>query len=277
MRILNGKKIAQAISRELKKKIVQGKTKPGLGVVLVGDDKASRLYVSLKQKAAKEIGMKFKLIKLPEKTGEKEILEEIKKLNNDKNIHGIIVQLPLPKNINKQKIISAINPKNDVDGFHKENIKLFLAGKERFVPVFPGAILELIKSSKKDIRGGKALVIANSDEFGKVMVVAASRLELKAEYILQKDLKKNSEKIKNADVVITACGVPGLITGKMLKTGAVVIDGGISKIGKKTLGDVDFKSTKKLSGFLSPVPGGVGPVTVAMLLKNTFETMKKFH
>lgn len=261
--------------QDLKKKIAKEKTKPGLGVVLVGDDKASKLYVSLKKKAAKEIGMKFKLVKLPEETGEKEILEKIEKLNADKNIHGIIVQLPLPKNINKSKIINAIDPKKDVDGFHRENIKLFLAGKERFVPVFPGAIMKLIEESGKDLIGAQALVAANSKEFGEMMKVFLERKGVLAEYVLRKDLKKNLEKIKKADIVVSACGIPGLVTGAMLKNGAVVVDGGISKIGKKTLGDIDFKSTKKLAGFLSPVPGGVGPVTVALLLKNTFEAMKK--
>lgn len=275
MQILNGKKISQAILRELKSKIDKEKVKPGLGVVLVGDDKASRIYVGLKQKAAKEIGMKFKKVKLSEKTGEREILEEIKKLNNDKNIHGIIVQLPLPKHLNANKIISAIDPQKDVDGFHKENVKLFLAGRERFVPVFPGAIMKLIEASRKKLAGTSALVIANSKEFGEMMEVFLEKKGVRANYILQKNVKNNLEKIKKADILVSACGIPGLVNGKMIKNGAVVIDGGITKKGKKTLGDVDFESTKKLTGFISPVPGGVGPVTVAMLLQNTYEAMKK--
>lgn len=275
MKILNGKKIGQAILWDLKKKIAKEKTKPGLGVILIGNDKASKLYVNLKQKAAKKISMKFRKIKLSKKAGEKEITKEIKKLNNDKNIHGIIVQLPLPGHLKTGRIIGAINPQKDADGFHKENVKLFLAGRERFVPVFPGAIMKLIEESRKNIKKAQALIVANSREFGEMMEIFLKKKGARAEYILQKDLKKNLEKIKNTDVVITACGKPGLIIGEMLKNDAVLIDGGISKVGKKTLGDVDLNSTKKISGFISPVPGGVGPVTVACLLKNTYEAMKK--
>jgi len=275
MKILNGNKIGQAILRDLKRKIAQEKTKPGLGVVLIGNDKASQIYVSLKEKACLEIGIVFRMIKLNAKVKEKEILGEIRKLNNDKDIHGIIVQLPLPDRLNTNKIISIIDPKKDVDGFHKENVKLFLEGEERFVPVFPGAIMKLIEESGRNLRNARTLVAANSKEFGEMMKMFLERKGADAEYVLQKDFKKNLEKIKNADIVVSACGVPEMITGEMLKNGAVMIDGGISKKGKKTLGDVDFNSTKKLSGFLSPVPGGVGPVTVACLLKNTYEAMKK--
>ena len=275
MKILNGNKIGQAILRDLKRKIAQEKTKPGLGVVLIGNDKASQIYVSLKEKACLEIGIVFRMIKLNAKVKEKEILGEIRKLNNDKDIHGIIVQLPLPDRLNTNKIISIIDPKKDVDGFHKENVKLFLEGEERFVPVFPGAIMKLIEESGRNLRNARTLVAANSKEFGEMMKMFLERKGADAEYVLQKDFKKNLEKIKNADIVVSACGVPEMITGEMLKNGAVMIDGGISKKGKKTLGDVDFNSTKKLSGFLSPVSGGVGPVTVACLLKNTYEAMKK--
>lgn len=280
MEILNGKKIGRAILQSLREKIAQEKTKPGLGVVLVGDNAASEIYVELKKKAAGEIGMNFELIKMPEGTEEKDILKKIAELNNDEKIHGIIVQLPLPENLKTEEIISAIDPKKDVDGFHEENVKMFLSEQERFVPVFPGAIMKLIESAKggqveKDLKNAKALVLANSREFGEMMQRFLERKGALAEYVLQKDLKKNFEKIKNADVLITACGVPNLITGEMLKNGAVVIDGGISKIGEKTFGDVDFESVKNLSGHLSPVPGGVGPVTVAMLLQNTYEAMKK--
>lgn len=280
MEILNGKKIGRAILQSLREKIAQEKTKPGLGVVLVGDNAASEIYVELKKKAAGEIGMNFELIKMPEGTEEKDILKKIAELNNDEKIHGIIVQLPLPENLKTEEIISAIDPKKDVDGFHEENVKMFLSEQERFVPVFPGAIMKLIESAKggqveKDLKNAKALVLANSREFGEMMQRFLERKGALAEYVLQKDLKKNFEKIKNADVAITACGVPNLLNGEMLKNGAVVVDGGISKIGEKTFGDVDLDSVKNLSGHISPVPGGVGPVTVAMLLQNTYEAMKK--
>lgn len=275
MEILDGNKIGRAILQDLQEKIVKEETNPGLGVVLVGADEASKIYVGLKEKTAKEIGMEFRKIELPEKSEEDEILEKIKELNEDENIHGIIVQLPLPDHLDANRIISAINPQKDVDGFHKENVKLFLEGQERFVPVFPGAIMKLIEESSRNLKNASALVVANSKEFGEMMKIFLERNGAEAEYVLQKDLKNNLEKIKKTDIVVSACGVPGLIMGEMLKNGAVVIDGGISKVGKKTLGDVDFESVKNLSGFLSPVPGGVGPVTVACLLKNTYEAMKK--
>ncbi len=280
MEILDGNKIGRAILQNLKEKIAKEETKPGLGVVLIGDDKASKIYVGLKEKTAKEIGMEFRKIELPEKSEEDKILEKIKELNEDENIHGIIVQLPLPEHLDANKIIGAIDPQKDVDGFHKENVKLFLEGQERVVPVFPGAIMKLIESAqggqgKNSLNGLYSVVVANSKEFGEMMKIFLERNGAEAEYVLQKDLKNNLEKIKKADIVVSACGVPGLITGEMLKNGAVVIDGGISKVGQKTLGDVDFESVKNLSGFLSPVPGGVGPVTVACLLKNTYEAMKK--
>jgi methylenetetrahydrofolate dehydrogenase (NADP+)/methenyltetrahydrofolate cyclohydrolase len=275
MKILNGKKIGQAILQDLKKKIAKEKIKPSLGVVLVGNDKASKIYVGLKKKAAGEIGMKFKLMKFSDKTEEKEIRKAIEKLNKDENVHGIIVQMPLPKHLNSKRIIKSINPKKDVDGFHKKNIQLFLSGEESFAPVFPGAIMKLIEKSGKNLKNAKALAVVNSKEFGEMMVAVLKRKGAKAEYVLRKDLKNNLKKIKKANVLISACGIPGLINGIMVKNGAVVIDGGIAKVGKKTLGDVDSKSTKKLSGFISPVPGGVGPVTVAMLLQNTYEAMKK--
>lgn len=275
MRILNGKKISQDILLNLKKKIAKEKVKPGLGVVLVGNNKASQIYVGLKGKACQEVGINFNLVKLSGKCSDEKVLEKIEKLNKDKSIHGIIVQLPLPKPLNKSKIIGAIDPRKDVDGFHKNNVKLFLQNKNRFVPVFPGAILKLIEASRRKIAKSKAIIIANSKEFGEIMKILLNRKGAQTDYTLRKDIGKNLEKIKKADIIVSACGIPNLVNGEMMKNGAVVIDGGIVKKGKKTLGDVDLESTKKMSGFISPVPGGVGPVTVAMLLQNTFEAMKK--
>jgi methylenetetrahydrofolate dehydrogenase (NADP+)/methenyltetrahydrofolate cyclohydrolase len=259
MKLLEGKGVAEKMLRDLKKKIAKSKTKPGLAVILVGNNKASELYVSLKARAAGEIGMDFWLLKFSAKDTEKDILQAIRELNQDKNIHGIIVQLPLPAKLDTQRIINAIDLKKDADGFSSVN------------PVFPQAIVKLIEASGENVIGRKAVVIANSDKFGKVMTAALKIKKIKAEYVLISNIKSQISNIKEADIIVTAVGKSKFIKGTMIKKGAIVIDGGITKRGKKVLGDVDFQSVKKIAGFLSPVPGGVGPVTVACLLNNVFE------
>lgn len=256
MKLLKGKIVADKILRDLKIRIAKKKKKPGLAVILVGDNKASKLYVALKEKAANAVGINFHLIQFNKSESEKTILKEIKELDVDPMTHGIIVQLPLPKKFNTQKIIDAIGPKKDADGFSGKN------------PVFPQAILKLIESSGQKLKNKKAIVIANSKIFGEMMSETLKSKKINAEYILAKKPKSNLEKIKEADIVITAVGKSKLIRGVMLKKGAIVIDGGITKRGKKVLGDVDFESVSKVAGWLSPVPGGVGPVTIACLLQN---------
>lgn len=267
MKLLYGKPIADDILNRLKNDIYLDSEKPGLAVILVGNDQASQLYVSLKEKTAREIGMSFFRFDLTENIPENEILELIQKLNADEKVHGIIVQLPLPNGFDSEKIIFKIDPKKDVDGFcaKDENI---------LQPVFPRAIALLAESSKKNIAEKKAVVIANSDEFGKVMTKVLSQKNVLAEYFLAKDISSNLGKIGEADIVVSAVGSPGLLRGEMLKEGAIVIDGGIEKANGKVVGDVDFASTEEKSGFLSPVPGGVGPVTIACLLENVFLAFK---
>jgi methylenetetrahydrofolate dehydrogenase (NADP+) / methenyltetrahydrofolate cyclohydrolase len=275
MILLEGKKIAEKILAEIKKEIAESESRPGLGVVLVGNDEASRIYVSLKEKAAQQIGINFRKIKLPEGTSEKLILEEIEKLNSDKNIHGIIVQLPLPEGLNKEKIINAIDPKKDADGFISENLKKFFEGRTEIFPVFPSAILELIKSSKQKLNCKKAIILGNSEEFGKSMDFMLRNEGIESGYILRENFNKNLERIKQADILITACGEADLIKSEMLKDDVIVIDGGITKIDEKVVGDVDFKSVEFRNIFLTPVPGGVGPVTIACLLRNVWLEYKK--
>ncbi len=270
MKLLYGGPIAEKILSALKVDILRDVEKPGLAVILIGTNKASEIYVSLKEKKAKEIGMNFFLYNFVEKSSEKEILKCIEKLNQDEKVHGIIVQLPLPTGLETEKIIASIDPKKDVDGFHRENAEKFLKSEGEIFPVFPHAIMRLAESSGLDLKNKKAAVIANSKEFGKIMCAALAREGLIAEYITTEDVSRSLSKISEADVLVSAVGLPGLLRGEMFKQGAIVVDGGIEKVGNKIVGDVDFGSIEALEGFITPVPGGVGPVTIACLLENTF-------
>lgn len=274
MEILNGKKIADRILEDLRNKILQENLNPGLGVVLVGSDEASRIYVSLKGKAAEKVGIGFRKIGMEEDSSEEEVLAAVSELNADPTIDGIIVQLPLPGHLDKAKIIQAIDPEKDVDGFHNENIGKFFAGQERFFPVFPGAILELLKSAGGNLENKKAAIVCNSPEFGKMMQAVLEREGVRAQYFFREDMAAKAVDLRNADIVITACGEPGLIRGEMLEDGAIVIDGGITRVGDDVVGDVDPVSVQDLDGYVSPVPGGVGPVTIACLLRNVYKAKK---
>jgi methylenetetrahydrofolate dehydrogenase (NADP+)/methenyltetrahydrofolate cyclohydrolase len=201
------------------------------------------------------------------------VLEKIIELNGDEKVSGIIVQLPLPEKFQMQKIINSIDSRKDVDGFHPENEKSFLSGGASFWPVFPHAIIRLLESSREKLEDKKAVVVANSQRFGEVMVAALRKKNISGKYILAGELKNDS--LQEADIVITACGTPGKITGGMVKNGAIIIDGGITRSGDKTVGDVDFESVHNMAGFISPVPGGVGPVTIACLLENVYLAAKK--
>lgn len=274
MQLLLGKPAADRILAQLKENIGRETAKPGLAVILVGEDKASQIYVSLKEKRAQEIGINFFRFDFPRNSSTTKVIEKIEMLNKDSAVHGIIVQLPLPDGFDTEKIITSIDPKKDADGFHRENVTKFLQGSGNVWPVFPRAIMRLLESSGEILKGKKALVIANSDEFGRVMMAALERSNLSSDCILSSNISSNLEKIKGADVTISAVGSPGLLNGQMLKNGSVVIDGGIEEVNGKVMGDVDFGSTEALSGFITPVPGGVGPLTIACLLENTFQAFK---
>lgn len=285
MKLLEGKKISDKILANIKKKIKSEDSRIGLAVVLVVGNKSSEIYVRLKKKAAEKIGIKFYLYKFTRAAGEKQIIAKIKKLNADKKINGIIVQLPLPKKLNTQKIINAIDPRKDADGFHPDNLETYLEGKCEICPVFSSAIARIIQTVPKTefskiLKLGfrkelKAVIIANSKEFGSITEILLGREKINAKYILYKQWKKYLPQIKKADILISAVGKPKLIKAEMIKKGAIVIDGGITKKGKKVLGDVDFKSVKNKSAYLTPVPGGVGPVTIACLLENVYLLSKK--
>lgn len=274
MWLLKGKKIAGNILAGIRRNILQEKIRPELAVFLIGKNPESRLYASLKEKAAREAGIIFHKIYFSGSAKEQGILSKIEALNKNPQISSIIVQLPLPKKFDTQKIINAISPRKDADGFHPENLKLFFESKARLWPVFPKAILELLISSEQSLKDKHAIIIAKSDIFGKTMQKALEYKRIKGEYVLLNKLVQNKKIISQADIVISACGSCGIITGKMLKRDAIVIDGGISKKGKKIYGDVDFESAKSVASFLSPVPGGVGPVTIACLLENVCEAEK---
>lgn len=275
MHILDGKILAEEKSDRLARETRRSGKSPGLAVVLVGEDPASRIYVSLKERAAAHTGFVFRLIALPETSSRSAILKVIGDVNGDPSIQGIIVQLPLPQALQDctDEIVSAIDPAKDADGFHPENVRRFLAGDESGVyPVFPRAIVELLRSSREPLAGKNAAVACNSELFGSIMREALRREGVRtASVLLQGQIpsRESREALRVADIVVTACGVPGLVTGNMVKPGAIVIDGGITKLSNgKVVGDIDRESFRDRLGWLSPVPGGVGPMTVACLLEN---------
>lgn len=246
MKIINGKKIANQILLDLKKQIKLKKNKPCLAIVLVGDDSASHLYVQKKEEAAQKIGIEIRKYIFSRQVSEKEILDLVNSLNQDKQVNGILVQIPLPKNISADKVIQAIKPAKDVDGFVKES---------QFKSPFILAIERALQETGQDLTNKKVAVLVNSDTFGQAL---KSQLR-EVEFI--KDLRE-------ADVIITALGQPNIIKGNMIKQGVILIDGGISKQNGKVVGDIDQEAVKDKAKWLSPVPGGLGPLTVAFLLKN---------
>lgn len=272
MKLLKGEKIANKILTNVERDIRKLKIRPSLEVILVGNNKASKIYIALKKKAAKKVGIVFRAHKFFQNSTEKEIIQKIRELNRNEKVSGIIVQLPLPKNFNTQKIINTIDPRKDADGFSAKN---FLQ------PVFPKAILKLIEIKRKKLKNKKAVIITNSRKFGTAMRIALKKISKDSNYLVLKNKALQHPKIlkqlKSADIIISAIGKSGLITGDMIKKGAIIIDGGIVKIGKKVRGDVDIKSVKNVASFITPVPGGVGPVTIACLLENVYILEKNKH
>lgn len=275
MKLLEGKKVSEGILENLQAKIAAENIRPCLAVVLVGDDPASHLYVRLKEKAAAQVGIEIKKIVLSETVSQEEVVKTVKTLNDDKGVDGILVQLPLPEKFHMQEVIDALDPAKDIDGFHPENERLFVEGKALWDPVFPRAIFELIRSAGVSLSGKQAVVVGNSEIFGHMMLAMLSRFGIEGEFIRQNFVRCREASLMAADVVVSAVGVPGIITGKMLKPGAIVIDGGIAQLRDKVVGDVDKESVEHKDIFLSPVPGGVGPVTVACLLENVYWAVKK--
>ena len=276
--IIDGKKIAEELRAELKKKIIEFKATyksvPGLTVILIGEDPASKIYVKNKQKYAKDIGINSEIIKYQENVDEKTVLDKISKLNNDKKISGILVQLPLPKQINKKKIIDAILPEKDVDGFHPVNVGNLSSGYEGKVPCTPLGCYLLLRKVEKDLKGKHAVIIGRSNLNGKPMaqLLLKENCTVTITHSKTKDLKNEC---KRADIIIAAVGQPKLVKGDWVKKGAIVIDVGINKTANGLEGDVDFGEVSKVVKAITPVPGGVGPMTIACLLSNTIECFKR--
>ena len=281
MKIIDGNKLAGDIFLKIKQDINKSKDKkkPGLAVILIGEDPSSELYVKLKQKKAYELGVDFHLYRMDSDVPEDIVLETIDFLNNDDDIDGILVQLPLPNNLNVDRVVSKIDPNKDVDGFTKKNIDKFINGDKNVLwPVFPKALLSLAKFSGEDLNGKTAVIVGNSDIFTKAMVAACAREGLKVFRISCKDFQDRIDTIKNADVIFIACGQVSMLRDEHIKDGAIIIDGGINKIEDKVVGDVDIDISKsEKNGYLSPVPGGVGPVTIACLFGNLKELAYNKH
>jgi methylenetetrahydrofolate dehydrogenase (NADP+)/methenyltetrahydrofolate cyclohydrolase len=279
MKLLEGKPVAEKIYTRLKREILEHNLHPRLGVILVGDDAASHLYVTLKERAAERLGIHVEKKFLMESASQSDVEKILDALNRDANIHGILVQVPLPVHISSDEILRTIDLRKDVDGFHPENERRFRAGESAFFPVFPRAILELIRASGEKLSGKNAVVIGNSWRFGDMMCQVLSREDIRGKHIpcVECASSQGLYELKQADIVISACGKERTITGLMLKPGAIVIDGGIVKNGARVVGDVDRASVEELEGFLSPVPGGVGPVTIACLLSNVVEAAKRWE
>jgi methylenetetrahydrofolate dehydrogenase (NADP+)/methenyltetrahydrofolate cyclohydrolase len=290
MTIIDGKKTAQDIRAKLKIEIdklkTQGKTVPGLVAILAGDDPASEIYVKSKSKACTEIGMQTVTEKLSADTSEKELLELISQYNNNEKFHGILVQLPLPKHINEDKVIEAISPEKDVDGFHPVSVGNLVIGKEAFRSCTPAGIQELLIRYKIETKGKHVVVLGRSNIVGKPIV---NILLQKKEYansivtVCHSAAPDVSYYTKQADILIAAIGSPKFVKAEMVKHDVVVIDVGINRVedatakkGYRVVGDVDFEGVSKKASFITPVPGGVGPMTIAMLLKNTFEAFIKY-
>ena len=276
--IIDGKKIAETLRQKLKKEIIEIKSSfksvPGLTVILIGEDPASKIYVRNKEKSSKEIGINSEVIKYPENIEEKEVLSKIIELNKNKKVSGILVQLPLPKHINKQKVIETILPEKDVDGFHPINVGNLSSGYDSKIPCTPLGCFILLKEVEKNLSGKHAVVIGRSNLNGKPMaqLLLKENCTVTITHSKTKDLKSQCNK---ADIIIAAVGKPKLVKGDWVKKNAIVIDVGINKTTDGIVGDVDFNEVSKVARAITPVPGGVGPMTIACLLRNTVECFKR--
>ncbi len=278
MILIDGKKIAAELREELRKEVVELKVKhnkiPGLTVVLIGDMAPSQIYVRMKEKAANEVGLKSEVIRYPGTVEEKTVLDKIDELNKDESISGILVQLPLPKHIDKQKVIETILPGKDVDGFHPMNVGNLSSGYESSVPCTPLGCYLMIKKIEPNLSGKKAVMIGRSNLNGKPMaqLLLKENCTVTITHSKTKDLKAEC---LEADIIVAAVGIPELVKADWVKKDAIVIDVGINKTEKGIVGDVAFDEVSKVARALTPVPGGVGPMTIACLLKNTIECFKR--
>jgi len=287
-KILSGKDTAQSVYHNLNNRIISLADKnirPGLCVVLIGDDPASQIYVRTKTKKLRSLGLLSESILLPSDVKEKKVVKIINDLNNDSKYHGILIQFPLPDHITTQNIINSIKPEKDVDGFHPENVGWLSIGKPRFIPCTPKGIMRILEHYNIDLNGKNIVVIGRSNIVGRPISILTSLNSQGANgtCTICHSRTKNIENFTiNADVIITAIGRPNYLTGDMIKSGAVLIDVGINRVisdnekGYIIVGDVDWNSVIDKASFITPVPGGVGPMTIAMLVENTIEAAEKF-
>ncbi|ABS23107.1 bifunctional methylenetetrahydrofolate dehydrogenase/methenyltetrahydrofolate cyclohydrolase FolD [Bacillus cytotoxicus] len=276
--IIKGNEVAEKKRAQLKEEVVKLKEQgivPGLAVILVGEDPASRSYIKGKQKGCEQVGIYSELIEFPDTITEERLLAEIDRLNEDDRINGILVQLPLPKHIEEKAIIERISPKKDVDGFHPINIGRMMTGQDTFLPCTPHGILELVKETNIDISGKHVVVIGRSNIVGKPVGQLFLNENATVTYCHSKT-KNIKELSKLADILVVAVGRPKMVTADYIKEGAVVIDVGVNRLETgKLCGDVDFENVLDIAGYITPVPKGVGPMTITMLLHNTVESAKR--
>ena len=279
MTIIDGKALSDKILKEIENEHseLQAKVgrKAGLAVIIVGENPASQIYVRNKIRACERVGFHSETIRFDENITEENLLLEIEKLNNDSNIDGILVQLPIPKHINELKVINAISAEKDVDGFHTTNIGKMMIGDETgFLPCTPAGVIQMFEEYNIDLEGKDVLVIGQSNIVGKPMTLLLIKKRATVQ-VCNSKTKNLSEKLQKADVVVAAAGSPKLVKGSDVKEGVVVIDIGINRVDGKICGDVDFEEVSQKASYITPVPGGVGPMTIAMLIKNTFKSYKQ--
>ncbi len=276
-KIISGKEVSASVRAQVKKECEQLKEKgivPGLAVIIVGDDPASRVYVNNKKKACADVGFVSEEYALPAETTQKELMTLIDKLNNKKEINGILCQLPLPKHLDEKEVINAISPLKDVDAFHPSNVGKIMIGDYHFLPCTPAGVMEMIHTEGIDVTGKNCVVIGRSNIVGKPMAMLLLH-ENGTVTICHSKTKNLKEICSQADILVAAVGRPRFVTGDMVKDGAVVLDVGINRDENgKLCGDVDFESVEPKASYITPVPGGVGPMTIAMLMKNTLMAAK---
>ena len=289
MELLDGKKtsslVQETIAEEVHQIVAQGHSPPHLAAILVGNNGASMTYVNNKVTACERVGFASSVVNLPEDISQEALLEEIEKLNKDKSIDGFIVQLPLPKHINEQEVLLAVNPDKDADGFHPTNFGRMALGLDAFIPATPYGILELLTQYKIPTDGKHVVVIGRSDIVGRPISILLSQKPWNATVTLTHSRTQNLSKLtQGADIIIAALGIPNFLKAEMIKEGAVIIDVGITRVadasakkGFRIVGDVDFEQVKQKASYITPVPGGVGPMTIAMLMKNTLNAYKRTH
>jgi methylenetetrahydrofolate dehydrogenase (NADP+)/methenyltetrahydrofolate cyclohydrolase len=280
--IIDGSKLAETIRAEVAERVreLQAKSRltPGLAAVLVGEDPASQIYVRNKRRACEQAGIRSTLHRLPADTGQPELLDLIAELNEDPAVHGILVQLPLPEQIDEDAIVDAVDPEKDVDGFGPENLGLLAAGRPRFLPCTPHGVQQMLLRSAIPVEGSHVVVVGRSNIVGKPLALILMQKGPGANAtvtVCHSRTRNIGDITRQADIIVTAIGTPRFLNASMVRPGATVIDVGINRVAGGVVGDVDFEAVREVAGAISPVPGGVGPMTISMLLSNTVQAARR--